>query len=107
MATYFRNEQAAREQPALMPVQSQEVDEGYRLVDPNGVLTPAVEHVQWVDHHPSGPDTHVVVSFEDGTDIEFPFDVPLTAVWHDERRPVRGADLASAAPATWGRPLDR
>ncbi|MFF2958916.1 hypothetical protein ACFVT1_08365 [Streptomyces sp. NPDC057963] len=105
MTTYYRNEQAAKDQPALMPVRSQDVDEGYRLVDPGGVLTAVVEHVQWVDNHPAGPDTHAVVSFEDGSDIEFPFDVPLTVVWHDERRPVLRTDLAAVAPASWGRPL--
>ncbi|MFF8913109.1 hypothetical protein ACF08M_07245 [Streptomyces sp. NPDC015032] len=107
MTTYYRNAQAAKHQPALLPVRSQEVDEGYRLVDPDGGLTAVVEHVQWVDSHPAGPDTHVVVSFEDGSDIEFPFGVPLTAVWHDERRPVPRTGLAAAAPSSWGRPLDK
>ncbi|MFG2628192.1 hypothetical protein [Streptomyces sp. NPDC048473] len=87
MTTYYRNEQAAKHQPAPMPVPSQDVDEGYRLVGPDGTPTPVVEHVQWVDNHPAGPDTHVIFSFEDDTGVEFPFDVPLTAVRHDERRP--------------------
>ncbi|MEV1007246.1 hypothetical protein [Streptomyces sp. NPDC049881] len=102
---FYRDERAARRLPALLPVESQHVDEGYRLVGPGGRLTAVVVHVQWVDNHPAGPDTHVVLSLEDGSDVEFPFGVPLTAVWHAERRPLDPADVAAAAPASWGRPL--
>ncbi|MFC0533673.1 hypothetical protein [Phytohabitans kaempferiae] len=63
-----------------------------------------VEHVQWLDNHPAGPDTHVMLSFDDGTNVEFSFDVPLTVCWHDERRPVSGSELAAAVPARWGTP---
>ncbi|MFJ6674795.1 hypothetical protein ACIQMJ_27160 [Actinosynnema sp. NPDC091369] len=106
MATYYRDERAAHRQPALVPTLSQRVDEGYRIVGPGATLTPVVVHVQWLDNHPAGPDTHVMISFEDGTTVEFPFDTPLTAVWHDERRPVAAAELAAAAPTTWGTPAE-
>ncbi|MEU0985550.1 hypothetical protein [Streptomyces sp. NPDC005953] len=102
MTSYYRDERAALHQPTLLSVSSQGVDEGYRLVGPGGRLTAVVEDVLWLDNHPAGPDTHVVVSFEDGTQVEFPFDVPLTAVWHAESRPLDEAELALLAPAQWG-----
>ncbi|WP_052849060.1 hypothetical protein [Streptomyces avicenniae] len=104
MTAYYRDERAARRLPALLPVESQDVDEGYRLVGPDGRLTAVVEHVQWLDDHPAGPDTHVVVSLEDGTAVEFPFGVPLTAVWHAERRAPDAGAVAAAAPRVWGVP---
>ncbi|ONI91425.1 hypothetical protein ALI22I_08680 [Saccharothrix sp. ALI-22-I] len=105
MTSHYRDERAAKRRPPLVPVLSQHVDEGYRLVTPAGALTPVVEHVQWVDNHTAGPNTHAVISFADGTDVEFPFDVPLTAVWHAEQRPVDQDQLDSAAPAAWGAEL--
>lgn len=101
--SYHRDERAVRHQPALLPVSSQGVDEGYRLVGPDGRLTAVVEHVLWLDSHPAGPDTHVVVSFEDGSQVEFPFDVPLTAVWHAETRSLNASELTAATPAQWGK----
>jgi hypothetical protein len=103
MARYYRDERAAKRQPALLPVRSQEVDEGYRLVGPGGTLSPVVAHVQWLDNHRAGPDTHVMISFEDGTKIEFPFDVLLAAVWHDEQRAINEPELSAATPAVWGK----
>ncbi|ROP34972.1 hypothetical protein [Saccharothrix texasensis] len=107
MVAHYRDEKAARALPALVPMHSQHVDEGYRIVAPDATLTAVVAHVQWLDNHPGGPDTHVMISFEDGANVEFPFDVPLTAVWHDERRAIPSADLAAAAPATWRTPAGR
>ncbi|MGW7453497.1 hypothetical protein [Streptomyces sp. NPDC054787] len=103
MARYYRDEREAKRRPALLPVPSQGVDEGYRLVGPGGTLTPVVAHVQWLDHHRAGPDTHVMISFEDGTRIEFPFDALLAAVWHDEQRAISEPELSAAAPAVWGK----
>lgn len=102
--SFYRDEEAAARLPALRRVVSQAVEEGYRLVAPDGTLTPVVEHVQWMNSHPSGPDTHVMVSFADGGNVEFPFDVPLTMLWYAERRPVRADEIAAAAPVRWGLP---
>ncbi|WP_117211232.1 hypothetical protein [Allorhizocola rhizosphaerae] len=99
---YHRDERAAKRGPVLVPVVSQAVDEGYRLVGPEGALTATVEHVHRDDNHPAGPDTHVVISFADGTQLEFPFGVPLTAVWHAEQRPFSDAELRAATPNRWG-----
>ncbi|WP_326612317.1 hypothetical protein OG949_26005 [Streptomyces scopuliridis] len=102
MATYYRDERAARLQSPLVSTLSQGVEEGYRLVGPDGTLTSVVAYAQWLDGHPDGPDTHVMISFEDGTNVEFPFGIRLTAVWHDEQRVVAPAELAEASPAAWG-----
>ncbi|WP_433202662.1 hypothetical protein ACQP00_32745 [Dactylosporangium sp. CS-047395] len=72
--------------------------EGFALVRPDGSVTSEVVHVQWMDNHPAGPDTHATVSFADGTDVEFPFDVPVVKV----RAPVSPDDARSAAPSGWG-----
>ncbi|WP_157877454.1 hypothetical protein [Streptomyces odonnellii] len=63
-------------------------------------------HVQWLDNHPDGPDTHVMISFEDGTNVEFPFGVRLTAIRYDGQRPVDEAEIRKAAPAVWGAPAE-
>jgi hypothetical protein len=97
---YRRDERAAKHQPKLLAVQAQHVDEGYRLVGPDGELTAVVEHVQWVDNHPAGPDTHVVICFEDDGQLEFPFGTGLTAVWHADE--VTNAELMAGIPVSWG-----
>lgn len=55
------------------------------LVRPDGSVTAEVVHVQWLDNHPAGPDTHVTVSFADGSNVLFAFDTPVVKV--------RSADL--------------
>ena len=105
-AKYYRDERAAARHPALISRPSQGVGEGYRLVGPGGLLTPIISHVQWLDNHPDGPDTHVMISFEDGVNVEFPFDVQLSAIWYDEQRAVNEADLLGAAPLVWGAPAE-
>ncbi|MCX4792907.1 MULTISPECIES: hypothetical protein [unclassified Streptomyces] len=105
-AKYYRDERAARRPPALISRSSQGVEEGYRLVGPGGALTPIISHVQWLDNHPDGPETHVMISFEDGTNVEFPFDVRLAAIWYNEQRAVSDTDLMEAAPAAWGAPAE-
>lgn len=84
----------------MLPVRSQDVNEGYRLVGPDGTLTAIVEHVQWDDNHPAGPDTHVVISFEDGVQREIPFGVDLTAVWHTDH--VTLEETSAHIPVSWG-----
>ncbi|MFF2927529.1 hypothetical protein ACFVTP_34885 [Streptomyces celluloflavus] len=106
MAKYYRDECAARHKPVLISKSAQGVEEGYRLVGPGGALTPIISHVQWLDNHPDGPDTHVMISFEDGTNVESPFDVPLAVIWNDEQRAVNETDLLDVAPAVWRTPAE-
>ncbi|MFJ2913753.1 hypothetical protein ACIO8F_31025 [Streptomyces sp. NPDC087228] len=79
-AKCYRDERASRRQPALISRPSQGFEEGYRLVGPGGALTPIIRHVQWLGNHPDGPETHVLIPFEDGTNVEFPIDVRLATV---------------------------
>ncbi|SFF34170.1 hypothetical protein SAMN05421541_10913 [Actinoplanes philippinensis] len=81
--------------------------EGFLLVRPDASLTGEVEHVQWEDNHPAGPDTHVTVSFDDGTNVEFPFGVPVVKVAARDVPSLTPAQLTAAAPARWGRDAGR
>ncbi|GIF64076.1 hypothetical protein Ais01nite_21110 [Asanoa ishikariensis] len=58
--------------------------------------------MQWMDNHPAGPDTHVTVSFADGSNVVFGFDVPVVKVRAADRTAVSGDDLRQAAPSAWG-----
>lgn len=65
-------------------------------------MTAEVVHVQWMDNHPAGPDTHVTVSFVDGSSVEFAFDVPVVKIRVAELRRVTRNDVRAAAPPGWG-----
>lgn len=99
---YFRDEREARRHGPLRPALARDAQEGYRLIGPDGRLTPVIADVMWVDNHPAGPDTHVFISFEDGTSLDFEHGAPLTMVWHAEARPVDPGEVAAAAAAQWG-----
>ncbi|WP_433113332.1 hypothetical protein [Micromonospora sp. CA-246542] len=76
--------------------------EGFALVRPDGTLTAEVVHVQWLDDHPAGPDTHVTVSFADGTNVRFTFDLPVVKVRTADLRTTSRDDVGEAAPPGWG-----
>lgn len=86
----------------LVPFVSQGVEEGLCIVDSNGALTTPVVHVQWEDNHPAGPDTHVTLSFEDGTNVCLPFGVELFGVLPGQALSIGLHDRERARPATWG-----
>lgn len=102
---YFRDEREARREGPLRHRLARDAQEGYRLVGPDGALTPVIADVMWVDNHPAGPDTHVFITFEDFTSLDFEHGAQLTMVWHAEERPIEPADLAAATPVTWGTPV--
>lgn len=81
--------------------------EGFILVRPDGSLTDEVVHVQWEDNHPAGPDTHVTVSFDDGTNVEFPFGVPVVKFRLADLTSVTPEQLLQVAPAGWGTEIGR
>ncbi|MEV4121603.1 hypothetical protein [Micromonospora sp. NPDC049645] len=81
--------------------------EGFALVRPDGSLTAEVVHVQWMDNHPAGPDTHVTVSFADGANVEFAFDVPVMKVRASDVHLVSRDDVRQAAPSGWGADAER
>lgn len=77
------------------------------LLRPDRTLSAEVMHVQWMDNHPAGPDTHAMVSFADGTNVEFAFGTPVVKVRLEDAAHVTPEELDSAAPAHWGREAGR
>ncbi|SNT63321.1 hypothetical protein SAMN05421812_11556 [Asanoa hainanensis] len=76
----WREQQLAERQRQLHPDVAQGDLEGFALLRPDGSLTAEVVHVQWMDNHPAGPDTHVTISFADGSNVELAFDVAVVKV---------------------------
>ncbi|MBM0276051.1 hypothetical protein [Micromonospora tarensis] len=76
----WREQQLAARRARSHPDVAQGDLEGFALVLPDGSVTAEVVHVQWEDNHPAGPDTHVTVSFADGSSLEFAFDVPVVKI---------------------------
>ncbi|MBM7489316.1 hypothetical protein JOD64_000538 [Micromonospora luteifusca] len=74
---------------------------------PDGSLTAEVVHVQWMDNHPAGPDTHVTVSLADGRNVEFAFDVPVVKVRAPDLQVVGTDDVRRAAPSGWEADAER
>jgi hypothetical protein len=77
--------------------------EGFSLVRPDGSLTAEVVNVQWMDNHPDGPDSHVMISFADYSNVEFVFDTPVIKARPNLARAAGSEELQSAAPSVWGR----
>jgi hypothetical protein len=99
---HWREQQLARQRRRLHPDVAQGALEGFALVRPDASVTSEVVHVQWMDNHPDGPDTHVMVSFADGSNVEFPFGVSVVKVRADEVEAVSPQEARQAAPSGWG-----
>lgn len=98
----WREQQLAEQRRRLHPDVAQGALEGLALVRPDGSLTAEVVHVQWMDNHPAGPDTHAMVSFADGSNVEFGFDVPVVKVRAADLEVVSPDEARQAAPSGWG-----
>lgn len=98
----WREQQLALRRRRFHPDVAQGALEGFALVRPDGSLTAEVVHVQWMDNHPAGPDTHVMVSFADGSNVEFEFDVSVVKVHADDLQVVSPDEVSQAAPDGWG-----
>ncbi|WP_432990414.1 hypothetical protein [Dactylosporangium sp. CA-233914] len=70
-------------------------------------MTVDVVHAQWMDNHPAGPDTHVMVSFPDGSNVEFGFGVAVVKVRAADVAVVSPEEVRQAAPSGWGADADR
>ncbi|MBE1490807.1 hypothetical protein [Plantactinospora soyae] len=103
----WREQQLAEQRERLHPDVVQGDLEGSVLVRPDGSLTAEVVHVQWMDNHPAGPGTHVMVSFADGSNVEFAFDVPVVKVRAVDLQVVSRDDVRQAAPSGWGADAER
>lgn len=77
------------------------------LLRPDGTFSAEVVHVQWMDNHPAGPDTHVMVSFDDGANVEFTFETPVVKVRPEHVAELAPDELANATPSQWGREAER
>lgn len=68
-------------------VMSEFLGEGYRIVDDDGALSPAIEWVDWVcgpDGDGDGDgDEKVEVTFQDGSTRTFNKGVPMRQIWHE------------------------
>jgi len=72
-------------------VMSEFLGEGYRIVGDDGVLSPAIEWVDWVcgpddDNNDDGDgneDEKVEVTFQDGSTRTFNKGVPMRQIWHE------------------------
>jgi hypothetical protein len=98
----LREQQRAQHLGQPRPDVAQGDLEGFALVRPDGSATAEVVHVQWMDNHPAGPDTHVTVSFADGTNVEFAFDVPVVKIRVADLPSVTAERAVQAAPQRWG-----
>jgi hypothetical protein len=102
-----REQQLAERRRLLHTDVAQGALEGFALVRPDGSLTAEVVHVQWMDNHPAGPDTHVMVSFADGTNVEFAFEAPVVKVRAADVEAVSPDQARQAAPFGWGTDAER
>ncbi|WP_435205160.1 hypothetical protein [Micromonospora sp. bgisy143] len=103
----WREHQLAQRRDPFRPDVAQGDVEGFTLVRPDGSVTAEVVHVQWLDNHPAGPDTHVTVSFADGSNVQFAFDTPVVKVRAVDLRTFNRDDLRPAAPSGWGADVGR
>ncbi|GAA4262734.1 hypothetical protein GCM10022255_100910 [Dactylosporangium darangshiense] len=103
----WREQQLAERRKRLHPDVARGDLEGFALVRPDGSLTVEVVHVQWMDNHPAGPDTHVMVSFADGSNVEFPLGVSVVKVRAADVAMVSPEEARQAAPSGWGADADR
>jgi hypothetical protein len=103
----WREQQVAQRRGPFHPDVAQGDLEGFALVRPDGSVTAEVVHVQWMDDHPAGPDTHVTVSFADTSAVEFAFDVPVVKVRTADLPLLSRDDLRQAAPSGWGADAER
>jgi hypothetical protein len=97
-----REQQIVQRQHRFQRDVAQGALEGYVLLRPDGSFTAEVVHVQWMDNHPAGPDTHAMVSFADGTNVEFAFDTQVVKARPTDATVVTPDDTAAAAPSGWG-----
>jgi hypothetical protein len=76
--------------------------EGFLLIRPDGTLTAEVVHVQCMDNHPAGPDVYAMVSFADGSNVEFANHAEVAKVKPATASTVDSAVLTNSASREWG-----
>lgn len=68
----------------IKSVLSQNLGEGYRIVTEDGVLSPMIEWVDWVQQSDEEGDIKVDVQFSDESSQVFDKDVKLNQIWHED-----------------------
>lgn len=64
-------------------VLSENLGEGYHIVEENNQLSPMIEWVDWIEHTDTNMPFTVSVNFEDETEKEYPSGLLLRQIWHE------------------------
>lgn len=70
------------EEHKISEVLSQDLGEGFCIVDASGALTPPIRQVEWVAQSDNDDDYQVEVHFVDGTKQTFRKGEQLKQIWH-------------------------
>jgi len=65
-------------------VESENLGEGYRIIQDNDQLSPAIEWVDWVQQSNDEKDIRVEVHFEDDSEQVFEKGIKLRQIWHED-----------------------
>ncbi|WP_445362218.1 hypothetical protein ACJJIQ_10050 [Microbulbifer sp. ANSA003] len=65
-------------------VLSENLGEGYHIVQDNGQLSPSIEWVDWVQQSDDENDIRVEVHFSDDSDLVYEKGVKLRQIWHED-----------------------
>lgn len=65
-------------------VLSENLGEGFRIVRPDGELSPTIQWVDWVQQSDAEDDIRVEVHFDDDSTEPFAKGVTLRQIWHED-----------------------
>lgn len=65
-------------------VLSENLGEGYRIVEENGQLSPSIEWLDWVQKSDDENDIRIEVHFSDDSDRVYEKGVKLRQIWHED-----------------------
>lgn len=65
-------------------VLSEDLGEGYRIVQENGQISPPIEWVNWVQQSEDENDIKVEVHFSDDSERVFEKGIKLRQIWHGD-----------------------
>ncbi|MDD1784477.1 hypothetical protein LRP49_25215 [Enterovibrio sp. ZSDZ35] len=68
----------------IKDVLSENLGEGFKIVDENGEMTAAIEWVDWVQLSDDENDIQIEVYFEDDSKKIFPKGLKLRQIWHED-----------------------
>ncbi|WP_153914278.1 hypothetical protein [Shewanella sp. TC10] len=65
-------------------VMSENLGEGYRIVNSDGTVSPIIEWVDWVQLSDDENDIRVEVHFSDDSDKTFDKGIKIQQIWHED-----------------------